>query len=65
MNQILHSLIERWSSGNVTSVNGRPIHSQSQGLVEKGNRVIEDKIAAIKREEAAIKREEGYEGQLN
>ena len=29
VNQLLHSLLERWSSENVTFVNGRPIHSQS------------------------------------
>ena len=39
-------------------VNGRPRHSQSQGLVERGNRVVQDKIAAIKRDE-------GYEGELS
>ena len=48
VNQLLHSLLETWSSGNVTFVNGRPCHSQSQGLVERGNRTVQEKIAAIK-----------------
>ena len=30
---------------------GRPRHSQSQGLVERGNQTIEDKLAAIKEDE--------------
>ena len=48
VNNLLHSLLDNWSSGNVTFVTGRPRHSQSQGLVERGNAIIEDKIAAIK-----------------
>ena len=51
VNQLLHSLLETWSSGNVTFVNGRPRHSQSQGAVERGNRTIQEKIAAIKHDE--------------
>ena len=51
VNQLLHSLLETWSSGNVTFVNGRPRHSQSQGLVERGNRTVQEKIAAIKNDE--------------
>ena len=58
VNNILHSLLDRWSSNNVTFVHGCPHHSQSQGLVERSNRVIEDKIAAIKKDE-------GYEGQMS
>ena len=58
VNNILHSLLDRWSSNNVTFVNGCPCHSQSQGLVERNNRVIEDKIAAIKKDE-------GYDGQMS
>ena len=30
---------------------GRPRHSQSQGLIERGNQTIEDKLAAIKEDE--------------
>ena len=57
VNKLLHSLLDIWSSGNVTFVNGRPRHSQSQGLVERSNRVVEEMIAAIKRDE-------GYDGAL-
>ena len=55
VNQLLHSLLENWSSGNVTFVNGRPRHSQSQEAVERGNRTIQEKIAAIKHDD-------GFEG---
>ena len=48
VNQLPHSLLENWSSGNVTFVNDRPRHSQSQGAVERGNRTIKEKIAVIK-----------------
>ena len=58
VNQLLHSLLDRWSSGNVTFVNGRPRHSKSQGLVERANRMVQDKIAAIKKDK-------GYESQLS
>ena len=51
VNQLLHSLLDTWSSGNVTFVNGRPRHSQCQGLVERGNRTVQEKIAAIKNDE--------------
>ena len=51
VNQLLHSLLDTWSSGNVTFVNGRPRHSQSQALVERGNRTVQEKIAAIKNDE--------------
>ena len=40
----------KWG-GNITFVNRRPQHSQSQGLVERGNRTIEDKLKAMKKEE--------------
>ena len=49
VNQLLHSLLDTWSSGNVTFVNGRPRHSQSH--IERGNRTIQEKIAAIKHDE--------------
>jgi len=32
----------------MTRTQGRPRHSQSQGVVERGNRVVEMKLAAIK-----------------
>ena len=54
VNQLLHSLLDTWSSGNVTFVNGRPRHSQSQGLVERGNRTV-----------AAIKNDEGFAGKMS
>ena len=56
VNNLLHSLLDNWSSGNVSFVTGRPRHSQSQSFVERGNAIIEDKIAAIEREE-------GFDGQ--
>ena len=58
VNQLLHSLLETWSIGNVTFVNGRPRHSQSQGLVERGNRTVQEKIAAIKNDE-------GFSGKMS
>ena len=48
-NQDLRNLIKNWSC-NVTFVNGRPRHSQSQGLVERGNRAVKDKISKMKAE---------------
>ena len=58
VNQLLHSLLETWSNGNVTFINGRPRHSQSQGAVDTGNRTIQEKIAAIKYDE-------GYAGKTS
>ena len=46
-NQVLTKLMHNWSQ-KVTFVNGRPRHSQSQGLVERGNRIVEEKIAKMK-----------------
>ena len=51
VNSLLQSLLDRWSSNNVTFVSGHPQHSKSQGTVERGNRMIEEKIAAIKTDE--------------
>ena len=51
VNHILQSLLNTWSSNNVTFVSGPPRHSQSQGMVERGNRVIEEKIASMKTDE--------------
>ena len=36
VNQLLHSLLDQWSSNNITFFNGHPCHSQSQGLVDPG-----------------------------
>ena len=40
VNQLMRGLLELWNR-DVTLVNGRPRHSQSQGLVERGNREVE------------------------
>ena len=37
VNQVLQGLLNKWNP-DVTLINGRPCHSQSQGLVERGNR---------------------------
>ena len=47
VNQFLQALFVRWG-GNTVFVSGRPRHSQSQGCVERGNRYVQDKIAAMK-----------------
>ena len=36
--------------GQVVIINGRPRHSQSQGLVENGNHCVEMQIKAMKQE---------------
>ena len=48
VNKLLHSLLDTWSSGNVTFVNGRSRHSQSQEAVERGNRTIQEKNSGYK-----------------
>ena len=50
INSLIRSMFEKWG-GDVTFVSGRPRHSQSQGLVERGNRTVEQKIAAMKQDE--------------
>ena len=50
VNNLIHTMFEKWG-GDVTFVSGRPRHSQSQGLVERGNRTVEQKIAAMKLDE--------------
>ena len=37
--QVIRALFSSWG-GHTTFINGRPRHSQSQGLVERGNRVV-------------------------
>lgn len=49
-NQLIRAMFDRWG-GDVTFISGRPEHSQSQGLVERGNSIVENKIAAMKEEE--------------
>ena len=41
--------LERWE-GDVTFINKRFHHSQSQGLIERGNLTVEQNLAAIKEE---------------
>ena len=36
--------------GDVVVINGRPQYSQSQGLVEKGNHLVELQLQAMKSE---------------
>jgi transposase InsO family protein len=50
VNNLIHAIFKRWG-GDVTFVNGRPRHSQSQGLIERGNRTLEMKIAVMKQDE--------------
>ena len=51
---MLASLFEQWG-GDTIFVHGRPRHSQSHGLVERGNRTIEDKLAKLREEHDPIK----------
>ena len=50
VNNLIRATFEKWG-GDVTFVSGRPRHSQSQGLVERGNCTVEQKIAAMKEDE--------------
>ncbi|KAL8610766.1 hypothetical protein ACOMHN_016749 [Nucella lapillus] len=50
VNQVMHALLKVWNR-DVTFVNGRPRHSQSQGLVERGNQEVEKKLASMKAEQ--------------
>ena len=49
INQLIRAMLDR-CGGDVIFVNGRPRHSQSQGLVERGNQVAERKISAMKKD---------------
>ena len=50
VNNLIRSTFEKWG-GDVTFVSGHPCHSQSlQGLVERGNHTVEQKIAAMKQD---------------
>ena len=49
MKNLIDAMFKRWG-GDVTFVNGRPRHSQSQGLIERGNRTVEMKIAVMKQD---------------
>ena len=49
VNEIVKETLTLWP-GQVVIINGRPCHSQSQGLVEKGNHCVEMQIQAMKQE---------------
>ena len=44
VNVIVQKLVEDWP-GEITMINGRPRHPQSQGLIEKGNATVKDMLA--------------------
>ena len=44
VNVIVQKLVEDWP-GEITIINGRPRHLQSQGLIEKGNSTVEAMLA--------------------
>jgi len=50
VNLLIRAMFDRWG-GDVMFINGRPRHSQSQGLVEHGNRTVKQKQQALKKEE--------------
>ena len=45
VNRVIREVVKDWGGEDVMFVNGRPRHSQSQGLVEQGNATIERHIA--------------------
>jgi len=47
VNQLIRAMFDKWGGGNVTFINGRPRHSQSQGLAAL--RVSADLLCIIKR----------------
>ena len=49
VNETIKETLRLWP-GEVTIINGRPRHSQSQGLVEKGNHLVEMQLQAMKHE---------------
>ena len=49
VNEIVKETLTLWP-GQVFIINGRPRHSQSQGLVEKGNHCVEMQIQSMKME---------------
>ena len=48
VNEIVKEVVRSWP-GEVVIINGRPRHSQSQGLVEKGNHLVEMQIQSMKK----------------
>lgn len=49
VNDVVKETLKAWP-GEVTIINGRPRHSQSQGLVEKRNHLVEMQLQAMKSE---------------
>ena len=49
VNEIVKEVVRSWL-GEIVIISGRPRHSQSQGLVEKGNHLVEMQIQAMKNE---------------
>ena len=50
MASIIKEIVALWPSTKI--INGRPRHPQSQGLIEKGNDVLEVKLSSRRIEEA-------------
>lgn len=46
VNELVRESLRAWP-GEVVIVNGRPRHSQSQGLVEKGNHLVEMQLQSM------------------
>ena len=44
VNSIVDKIVDDWP-GEVTIINGRPRHPQSQGLIERGNAKVEELLA--------------------
>lgn len=59
VNKLIQAMFKRWGGGT-TFVSGRPRHPQSQGLVERGNRTVKMKIAAMKIEQKLEDKDAGY-----
>ena len=49
VNEVVRECLHLWP-GEVVIINGRPRHSQSQGLVEKGNHLVEMQLQSMKAE---------------
>ena len=49
VNEIVKEVVRSWP-GEVVLINGHPRHLQSQGLVEKGNHLVEMQIQSMKNE---------------
>ena len=59
VNHLISEMFERWGS-DVTFINGQAQHSQSPGLVERGNQTVERKIASMKKDENLEEDETGF-----